>query len=100
MTHPNLDLVNEKVYTKFGFKLSICIRSQETERKPNCVGMTERKRMTERVNPLFQSRALELSVTIDAAAYINKNPKYHVRIGVDGELSCSRNQCTILDTTQ
>ena len=49
MTHPNLDLVNERVCTKFGFNLSISIRSQEIERKPNCDGMTERKRMTDRV---------------------------------------------------
>ena len=52
MTHPNLDLVNEKVCTKFGFNLSISIRSREIERKPNCDGMTERKRMTDRVNPV------------------------------------------------
>ena len=42
----------EKVCTKFGFNLSISIRSQEIERKPNCDGMTERKRMTDRVNPV------------------------------------------------
>ena len=52
MTHPNLDLVNEKVCTKFCFNLSISIRSQEIERKPNCDGMTERKRMKDRVNPV------------------------------------------------
>ena len=50
MTHPNIDLVNEKMFTKFGFNLSISIRSQEIERKPNCDGMTERKKMTDRVN--------------------------------------------------
>ena len=33
--------VNEKVYTKFGFNLSISIRSQDIERKPNRAIMTE-----------------------------------------------------------
>ena len=51
-THPNLDLANEKVCAKFGFNLSISIRSQEIERKPKCDGMAERKRMTDRVNPV------------------------------------------------
>ena len=36
MTHPNLDLVDGKVYTKFGFNLSMSICSHGIERKSNC----------------------------------------------------------------
>ena len=57
MTHsnPNVDLVNDNVYTKFG--LNPPIRPQDIEQKPNYDGMTERitdrenDRMTDRVNP-------------------------------------------------
>ena len=36
MTHPNLDLVDGKVYTKFDFNLSMSICSHDIERKSNC----------------------------------------------------------------
>ena len=36
MTHPNLDLVDGKVYTKFGLILSMSICSHDIERKSNC----------------------------------------------------------------
>ena len=47
MTHPNKDLVNEKVCTKFGFNLSISIRSQEIVGKPNCDRENENDRQGE-----------------------------------------------------
>ena len=36
MKHPNLDLVDGKMYTKFGFNLSMYICSHDIERKSNC----------------------------------------------------------------
>ena len=41
--NPNVDRINDNVYTKFGLNPSIC--SQDIEQKPNYDGMTER--MTE-----------------------------------------------------
>ena len=55
MTHPNLDLVDGKVYTKFGFNLSMSICSHAIERESNC--KKERERENDRIAPLFQSRA-------------------------------------------
>ena len=37
--NPNVDLVNDNVYTKFSLILSICF--QDIGRKPNYAGMTE-----------------------------------------------------------
>ena len=59
---PNVDLVNDNVYTKFG--LIQFIHSQDIEQKPKYVGMTEREtdRITERQtgqiqhNPTFSKR--------------------------------------------
>ena len=51
--NPNVDLVNDNVYTKFGLIQSI----RSIERKLNHTGMTEREReriterMTDRLNP-------------------------------------------------
>ena len=47
----NLDVVNDKVYTKFGLILSV--HYQDIEQKLNYAGMTrENNRMTDRVDPV------------------------------------------------
>ena len=48
MTHPNLDLVDGKVYTKFGFNLSMSICSHDVDRKSNSALITEPERERER----------------------------------------------------